>query len=134
MTLFEERIIPRLEEIRTCFETPDYPYTGLNSNGNFGLDVLENDQVKTICTIKDNFSCIVCRERTQTISLSFISDEDRIFIDYDFSQDNCQTEIIGISEFCNQIGIQLSDGHLKYLTEFYQYLQSKLVQYENSSN
>lgn len=134
MTVFEERIKPRLEEIRTCFETPDYPYTGLNSNGNYGLDVIENDQVKTICTIKNNFSCIVCRERTQTMSLSFISDEDRIFIDYDFSQDNHQTEIIGINEFCNQIGIQLNDEELQYLKEFNQYLQSKLMQYENSSN
>ena len=134
MSLFDERIVPRLEEIRTCFETPGYPYTGLNSNGNFGLDVLENDQVKTICTIKADFSCIVCRDRKQTMALSFIPNEDRIFIDYDFSQDNCQTEILGIDEFKNQIGVMLSDVQLQYLTDFNQYLQSKLVQYENSSN
>lgn len=134
--LFDERIIPRLEEIRKCFETPDYPYTGLNSDGNFGLDVVEDGQVKTICTIKDNYACIVCCKRGMAISVSYVMDADRIVIDYDLVSDK-MTEIAYVSfapvEF--QFGtVELDESRIQYLIGFYQYLQNRLKEYENSSD
>ena len=123
--LFDERIIPRLEEIRQCFETPDYPYIGLNSDGNFGIDVLENEQVKTICTIKDKYACIVCCNRKLTMSLAFVMDKDRVVIDYDLRTDD-QTDITNFSTEPLQEGLELDSDKIQYLNSFYQYLQTKL--------
>lgn len=131
--LFDERIIPRLEEIRHYFELPDYPYVGVNSNDSFGIDVVEDNQVKTICTIKDNYSCIVCCKRGLAMSLSFVMDKDLVAIDYNLQTDDI-TDITNFSTSPSQEGIELNNEQLQYLKDFYQYLQNKLVQYENSSN
>ncbi|EBS4516516.1 hypothetical protein DQT32_03705 [Salmonella enterica subsp. enterica serovar Braenderup] len=133
MTLFDERIIPRLEEIRQHFEIPYYPYVGVNSNDHFGIDVVEDNQVKTICTITDNYACIVCCKRGLAMSLSFVMDKDLVAIDYNLQTDDI-TEISNISTSPSQEGIQLDSEKIQYLKDFYQYLQTKLVQYENSSN
>lgn len=132
-TLFDERIIPRLEEIRQYFEIPDYPYVGVNSNDSFGIDVVEDNQVKTICTIKDNYACIVCCKRGLAMSLSFVMDKDLVAIDYNLQTDDI-TDINNFSTSPLQEGIELNNEQLQYLKDFYQYLQTKLVQYENSSN
>lgn len=132
-TLFNERIIPRLEEIRQYFEIPDYPYVGVNSNDSFGIDVVEDNQVKTICTIKDNYACIVCCKRGLSMSLSFVMDKDLVAIDYNLHTDDI-TDITNFSTSPLQEGIELNNEQLQYLKDFYQYLQTKLVQYENSSN
>lgn len=133
MTLFDERITPRLEEIRQYFEIPDYPYVGVNSNDSFGIDVVEDNQVKTICTIKDNYACIVCCKRGLAMSLSFVMDKDLVAIDYNLQTDDI-TDITNFSTSPSQEGIELNNEQLQYLKDFYQYLQNKLVQYENSSN
>lgn len=133
-TLFEERIVPRLEEIRQCFEMPDYPYVGVNSNDSFGIDIVEDNQVKTICTIKDNYACIVCCKRGLGMTLSFVMDTDLVVIDYNLHTDNDITNITNFSTCPSQEGIQLDSVKIQYLKDFYQYLQTKLVQYENYSN
>lgn len=131
--LFDERIVPRLEEIRTCFETPDYEDIGCNSSDIFGIDVVENGQIKTTCSIKKDYICIICISSKNTMSLIYCMDENRIVLDYNLMSDE-QTEIINVNSLPKQNGIELSQDNIQYLINFYEYLQSKLVNYENSSH
>lgn len=133
MTLFDERIVPRLEEIRICFETPNYEDIGCNSSDIFGIDVVENGQIKTTCSIKKDYICIICIDSKNTMSLIYCMDENRIVINYNLIGDQV-TEIKNVNSSPSQEGIELNNEQLQYLKDFYQYLQNKLVQYENSSN
>lgn len=133
MSLFEERIFPRLEEIRTCFETPNYEDIGYNSSDIFGIDVVKNGQIKTTCSIKKDYICIICIDSKNAMSLIYCMDENRIVLDYNLIDDQ-ETEIKNVNSSPEQDGTEISQDNIQYLIEFYDYLQTKLVKYENSSN
>lgn len=129
MTMFAERIVPIIEEVKECFEQDGYQYIGENSDGTFGIDVLIDEQVKTICSIKSDYICVICCDRQSTMQMIYRKD-DLISLIYDFKSFD-ETVIKNINNPGSEVqeGIAVTSENIQYLHDFYLYLQQKRQQY-----
>lgn len=142
MNLFDERVIPVIDKLKLYFDIPDYEEHGYNSNGIYGLEVVEeeidnisgctSEQITVFCNIYPEHAMVMCREREKSMFIQLGFDKNLIHIDYDFRTDDYST-VKNIDTDPTFEGIVLTPEQIQYCKDLYQYLQEKRLQYEEQN-